>query len=112
APCDRSLCNLRCAKTLECGHQCPSLCGEPCPPSAIACPLCATERNKNRSVDMIMMTTLGEYDLADGPLIMLPGCKHVFTVETLDGVCDMKDFYEQDGDDGAFHTPRALRNGG
>ena len=36
---------------------------------------------QNRCVDLMEMTTLGEYNLeTGGPLIMLPGCKHVFTV--------------------------------
>ena len=32
-------------------------------------------------VDLINLSTLGEHDVdADGPLIMLSGCKHVYTV--------------------------------
>jgi hypothetical protein len=30
-PCDRLPCSNRCQKTLTCGHQCPSICGESCP---------------------------------------------------------------------------------
>ncbi|KAJ1467460.1 hypothetical protein T484DRAFT_1858805 [Baffinella frigidus] len=109
APCDRALCNLRCSKKLSCGHQCPSLCGETCPPPEIACPACATEKNKNHRVDLINLSTLGDHDVdADGPLIMLPGCKHVYTVESLDGQCEMGEFYHET--DEAFHTPRALHH--
>jgi hypothetical protein len=32
APCTRLPCNKRCSKSLSCGHQCPGLCGEDCPP--------------------------------------------------------------------------------
>lgn len=31
-PCDRLPCNERCSKALACGHRCPGLCGEACPP--------------------------------------------------------------------------------
>lgn len=31
APCTRVPCEERCLKELACGHQCPSVCGEPCP---------------------------------------------------------------------------------
>jgi hypothetical protein len=53
-----------------------------------------------------MYRKLGEIDLEqetlDEILITLPGCRHVFTVETLDGICDMKEFYRRDGADGRW----------
>jgi hypothetical protein len=46
---------------------------------------------------------LGEIDLEqetlDEILITLPSCRHVFTVETLDGICDMTAFYRRDDAD-------------
>lgn len=41
---------------------------------------------------------LDEMDLDDpfDRLITLPSCRHVFTVETLDGVCGLKDWYTYD----------------
>lgn len=34
-----------------------------------------------------------EDDIPDNLLITLPNCGHIFTVETLDGVCSIQDFY-------------------
>lgn len=53
-----------------------------------------------------MYRKLGEIDLEqeklDEILITLPVCGHIFTVETLDGICDMKEFYRRDGPDGEW----------
>jgi hypothetical protein len=74
------------------------VCGEDC--SVQICPLCAPEHVKDTVVDIIMYRKLGEIDLEqetlDEILITLPGCRHVFTVETLDGICDMNQFYARD----------------
>ena len=57
------------------------------------CTICASSDLKDTVVDLLMSRTLGEIDsMADSLdeiLITLPGCLHVFTVETLDGVCGM-----------------------
>ena len=82
---------------------CP-VCGEIC--SLQVCPSCAPEDVKEAVVDVVMYRKLGEIDLEqdtlDEILITLPGCRHVFTVETLDGICDMKEFYRRDGADGQW----------
>ena len=71
------------------------VCGEDC--SIQICPLCAPEHVKETVVDLIMNRNLREIDLEqdtlDEILITLPGCQHIFTVETLDGICDMTAFY-------------------
>ena len=67
------------------------------------CPLCVPEQAKETVVDVVMYRKLGEIDLEqetlDEILITLPGCRHVFTVETLDGICGMTEFYRRDGAD-------------
>lgn len=84
---------------LACGHRCPSLCGESC--GRQVCPQCATPDQKEQVVDMILSTTLEDIDLTDSGLdnilITLP-CKHTFTVETLDGVCGLRDYYKYEDD--------------
>ncbi|TFK44429.1 hypothetical protein BDQ12DRAFT_672980 [Crucibulum laeve] len=92
--CARLPCDVRCEKTLKCGHRCPSVCGEDC--AIQTCPVCNPSETV---VDMIMGRTLKDIipsnDSLDELLITLPKCRHVFTVETLDGVCAMTDFYTQ-----------------
>jgi hypothetical protein len=64
--------------------------------------MCPRTRQR-RVVDVVMYRKLGEIDLEqetlDEILITLPGCQHVFTVETLDGICDMTAFYRRDDAD-------------
>ena len=48
APCSRLPCDLRCEKTLECGHRCPGVCGENCPTSKF-CEICAPDDVKEQS---------------------------------------------------------------
>lgn len=54
-------------------------------------------------MDMILQRTLGDIDVdaetLDELLITLPKCGHIFTVETLDGICQLPDYYQQ-GTDG------------
>jgi hypothetical protein len=45
--------------------------------------------------DLLMMQSYAQVDLNDTPIVVL-GCKHFFTAETLDGVIGMKDVYELD----------------
>jgi hypothetical protein len=57
-------------------------------------------------VDFIMQRTLGDVDpdqeTLDELLIKLPKCQHVFTVETLDGLCCMTDYYQREEPDGKW----------
>lgn len=88
APCARLPCNERCSKTLECGHRCPGICGETCCEGH--CHECA-DVGENR-VDLLEMKTYAEIDPDESPIIVL-GCGHFFTAETLDGLMVMSDVY-------------------
>ncbi|KAG5648636.1 hypothetical protein DXG03_003247 [Asterophora parasitica] len=80
------------------------LCGEDC--SIQVCPRCASPELREKDVDMIIGRTLGEIaeneETLDELLITLPKCGHVFTVETLDGICGMGDYYTQSETDGTW----------
>ncbi|KAK0530110.1 hypothetical protein OC835_004123, partial [Tilletia horrida] len=74
-------------------------CGEPCEQQT--CAICASEDKRDQVVDLIMQTTLAEIDSTshdlDSRTITL-GCGHVFTVETLDGLFRLNDFYSKNAD--------------
>lgn len=91
APCNRLPCNQRCVKSLTCGHQCPSICGETCPEKY--CQECSDRQDQR--VDLLEMKSYNEIDLAKSPIVVL-GCSHFFTVETLDGLMGMANFYVED----------------
>ncbi|CUA71425.1 NFX1-type zinc finger-containing protein 1 [Mus musculus] [Rhizoctonia solani] len=96
--CTRLPCDKKCPKVLKCGHPCPSVCGEPCIKQT--CRFCANDNTLDSIVDLVMHTSLRDLE-DDGSLdsmtITLP-CGHVFTVETLDGITHLGDFYEKQGD--------------
>ncbi|KAI0769450.1 P-loop containing nucleoside triphosphate hydrolase protein [Trametes elegans] len=104
AICARLPCDKRCEQLLQCGHRCPSVCGEDC--SIQTCSACAPENVRQNVVDVIMQRTLAELDTDSESLdeltITLPACKHVFTVETLDGHCEMGEYYRREGSDGRW----------
>ncbi|KAH7629493.1 hypothetical protein B0T09DRAFT_308653 [Sordaria sp. MPI-SDFR-AT-0083] len=91
APCDRLPCDERCTRLLKCGHQCPSLCGEECPQDY--CQACCSR--KDDRVDMLEFKTYEEIDLNETPIVVL-GCGHFFTAETLDGLVGMNEVYTVD----------------
>ncbi|KAK3947200.1 hypothetical protein QBC32DRAFT_355035 [Pseudoneurospora amorphoporcata] len=91
APCDRLPCDERCVRLLKCGHQCPSLCGEECPQDY--CQACCSR--KDDRVDMLEFKTYEEIDLNETPIVVL-GCGHFFTAETLDGLVGMHEVYTVD----------------
>jgi len=62
APCDRLPCSLRCAKFLECGHQCPSICGEVCPGKGF-CQHCCTPNLRETVVEFLELTSYEETNL-------------------------------------------------
>ena len=68
--------------------------------------MCATNEVKSQVVDLVMHRTLDEINLEeetlDELLIRIPNCRHVFTVETLDGLCHMNDYYSTDGVSGKW----------
>ncbi|KAI1135213.1 hypothetical protein F5Y05DRAFT_185380 [Hypoxylon sp. FL0543] len=92
APCNWVPCSKRCEKTLSCGHQCPSVCGETCP-DVKYCQTCCSEDIKSTQVDFIMLMEYHEIDLNEDPCIF-PDCGHFKTMTNMDGVMDMKAHYE------------------
>ena len=80
APCDRLPCEKRCTKKLDCGHQCPSVCGEDCPTS-LSCVLCCSQEKQRGKVDVIKFTEYKDLDLDNNPIIffMWPFLCNVYT---------------------------------
>ena len=93
APCNRLPCSKRCTQPLPCGHQCPSLCGEICPVNY--CQSCCSESKLEQRVDLLELKSFGEIDIDESPIVVL-GCGHFFTAETLDGHMQMSEVYDQD----------------
>lgn len=96
APCDWVPCSKRCEKMLECGHQCPSLCGEVCPDKAF-CQQCASEAVKSACVDFLEMKEYHEIDLDEEPCIF-PDCGHFLTTSSMDGQMGMGAYYDLNED--------------
>ncbi|KAG9293587.1 hypothetical protein G9A89_005590 [Geosiphon pyriformis] len=93
APCSRLPCDQRCPKILECGHQCPGVCGENCPPKDY-CPICAPEKIRSQVVDVIMQATFEEVDWKEEHRLIKLDCDHCFTMESMDGIMELNDYYE------------------
>jgi hypothetical protein len=73
------------------------VCGEPCEKQT--CILCLPDEEKGDIVDFIMQRKLIEIDLTSEDIserLIRLACGHIFTVETLDGQCNMSDYYEID----------------
>jgi hypothetical protein len=73
------------------------VCGEDC--AQQCCPTCATADEQAQVVDFILYRTLDDLDPDQGTLDELTitlACKHTFTVETLDGHCQLADYYSKD----------------
>ncbi|KAH8998227.1 hypothetical protein EDB86DRAFT_2828512 [Lactarius hatsudake] len=86
-----------CERQLGCGHGCPSICGEPCEQQI--CVICLPDDHKADIVDFIMQRRLDEIDLGSDDIserLIRLECGHIFTVETLDGNCNMSEYYESD----------------
>lgn len=94
APCDHIPCSLRCERVLSCGHQCPSVCGEVCPPERF-CQTCGSDEIKDTPVDFILGESYREINLAENPCIF-PQCGHFLTVESMDAQMDLKKHYVMD----------------
>lgn len=88
APCNRLPCNERCKKLLNCGHQCPGICGEPCPEDY--CQSCGLHLDAR--VDLIEFKTYQDVDVDETPIVVL-GCNHFFTAESLDGMVGLSEMY-------------------
>jgi hypothetical protein len=99
APCNRLLCDERCTKLLPCGHQCPSICGEDCPVDY--CQECGMK--SEQSPNIILSTLYRDIDINESPIVVL-GCGHFWTIETLDGHVGLKDVYKMDPRTGGFNA--------
>ncbi|KAI0156597.1 hypothetical protein GGR57DRAFT_491603 [Xylariaceae sp. FL1272] len=106
APCDWVPCSRRCEKLLDCGHQCPSICGEACPAPAY-CLSCCAEDVKATVVDFIMGTEYRDVILDEDPCIF-PDCGHFLTKSNMDGLMDLKAHYKMSVEDSP--SPVALSN--
>ncbi|KAJ2975951.1 hypothetical protein NQ176_g5227 [Zarea fungicola] len=93
APCSRLPCDERCTKLLTCGHRCPSICGEICPEDL--CKDCG--KAQDARVDLLEMKMYAEIDIDQSPIVVL-GCGHFFTAETLDGMMGMSTVYLSNND--------------
>lgn len=98
APCDRLPCDRLCDRALSCGHRCPSVCGEVCPEEH--CQTCNAEKLDAR-VDLLEFKTYREIDVAETPIVVL-GCGHFFTAESLDGHVGLGEVYAVDPSSGRF----------
>lgn len=96
APCDHVPCSKRCEKLLDCGHQCPSVCGELCP-DQIFCQICGSDEIKTRDVDFILGQQYQEINLSENPCIF-PRCGHFLTLESMDGHLDLGRHYVMNHD--------------
>jgi len=102
APCNRLPCNERCQKALSCGHQCPGLCGERCHEQY--CQTCSSRRDDR--VDLLEFKSYKDIDLNETPIVVL-GCGHFFTAESLDGLARLGDVYTTDAS-GSFNGLRDI----
>lgn len=82
APCTRELCNERCDQNLQCGHRCPSVCGETCPASKF-CQICGTEGRLARQLDATSNVEYRDAHVDRDPIIVLR-CNHWFALSVLD----------------------------
>ncbi|OTA99969.1 hypothetical protein M426DRAFT_268420, partial [Hypoxylon sp. CI-4A] len=88
-PCNWVPCSKRCCYVLDCGHQCPSLCGEVCP-DAKYCQTCASEKIKATVVDNFNQRKYHTIDLDTDPCI-IPDCGHIMTMSSMDDQLGMHD---------------------
>ncbi|KAK6332445.1 hypothetical protein TWF696_003159 [Orbilia brochopaga] len=106
-PCNKLPCDKRCEKLLPgCKHQCPSVCGEKCPPQKY-CRECATPAILGRRIDYFMLLTYEEVDLDEDPVVFL-GCGHYFTMSNLDDYFELEKYYSVNREIG---RPRVLLGG-
>lgn len=94
APCDWLPCSMRCPKMLPCGCRCPGVCGEKCPDSSY-CQTHATDDIRAMQADLILFEPYGSIKLDEDPCIFT-ACRHIFTLNTMDGIMDMKKHYAID----------------
>ncbi|KAM0417324.1 hypothetical protein ACHAPT_012640 [Fusarium lateritium] len=83
------LSQIRCTAQVE--KKCPSFCGEDCPVGY--CQQCG-EKDEAR-VDLLEFQSYSEVNLDESPIVVL-GCGHFFTGETLDGLVSLGEVYTTD----------------
>ncbi|KJE90624.1 hypothetical protein CAOG_001908 [Capsaspora owczarzaki ATCC 30864] len=133
APCSKLPCDKRCERQLDCGHQCPGVCGESCPEPEEWCLECLKQATQLRPhsglrrpnaqqpdaasesvlktwnldavVDLSEMKKACEIDPTEDPLIFL-GCGHAFAMSTMDGITSLREFYKHNGQQ--WHDVRVL----
>lgn len=73
-----------------------TVCGESC--AQQICPKCASDDQLEQVVDQILFQTLADVRASDdGDLRLITlRCGHIFTLETLDGICGLQHHYIQD----------------
>ncbi|KAK7701032.1 hypothetical protein SLS64_010626 [Diaporthe eres] len=81
----------RCTLLLDCGHQCPSMCGESCPDSKY-CQSCGTDDILFTVVDSLGMKDYRDVNLDEDPCIF-PRCGHFQTRSSMDQQLGIQDFY-------------------
>lgn len=91
-PCNWVPCSRRCTLLLDCGHQCPSLCGEACPQSKY-CQTCGTDDVLHTVVDSTDMKDYKDINLDEDPCIF-PRCGHFQTRSSMDQRLKIQDFYD------------------
>lgn len=91
APCNWVPCSRRCTLLLDCGHQCPSLCGEACPESKY-CQACGTDDILFTVVNNLDMKDYRDINLDEDPCIF-PHCGHFQTRSSMDQQLKVQDFY-------------------
>ena len=96
APCLNRPCDLRCTKLLGCGHPCPTVCGEPCPPDDY-CQQCGSDYNRNKQVDDVLMCAYKDVDLNEDPIVIFP-CHHFRTISSADGYFELDKYFDEQQD--------------
>lgn len=92
APCNWVPCSRRCDIMLDCGHQCPSVCGEECPDSKY-CQICGPDDILFTVVDGSQMTDYRDVNLDEDPCIF-PHCGHFRTKSCMDQQLSLQNVYE------------------
>ncbi|KAG2490737.1 hypothetical protein HYH03_010892 [Edaphochlamys debaryana] len=116
APCAQPCvlpCDARCAQRLPCGHRCPGLCGEPCPPPGLClepdCLARADEGVLSMVVDPARGLRLRDLSPAHpdcDPLVALR-CGHALLRSALDAAVGLEGFYRR-GPNGDWLHPLPL----
>lgn len=94
-PCNINPCSERCGELLECGHRCPSVCGEKCP-SKKFCQICGRDETLKRAVDLIMLQPYADINVDTDPIIV-PTCGHFYTMKMYDHFMGTESVYNIDG---------------